>query len=58
MLIALGAIWFIHFYFGIRWRFLVPSLFIVTGTLMLVARMAIVPEIRKTGATLHSSNPE
>jgi hypothetical protein len=58
LLIALGVTWFLHFHFGVRWRFLAPSLFIVTGALMLVARMPTVPEIRQSGPAPDTSNPE
>ena len=58
LLITLGVAWFLHFHFGVRWRFLAPSLFIATGMLMLVARMAAVPAIRKNGPAPETSNPE
>ena len=58
LLIALGAAWFLHFHFGVRWRILAPSLFITAGVLMLVARMAAVPAYRKGSPTPDSSNPE
>lgn len=58
LLIALGVTWFLHFHFGVRWRFLAPSLFIAAGMLMLVARMATVPAVRKSGPTPSTSNPE
>lgn len=58
LLIALGATWFLHFHFGVRWRFLAPSLFIAAGILMLVARMAAVPAIRKHGPAQETSSPE
>ena len=48
LLIALGAAWLLHFQFGARWRILVPVLFIVAGALMLLARLAIVPEARRS----------
>lgn len=54
LLIALGATWMLHFYFGVRWRILAPSLFIVTGVLMLVARVASVPESRRNGPVAKS----
>ena len=56
LLIALGAAWLLHFHFGVRWRILAPSLFIVTGGLMLVARLAIVPESRRN-APLAKATP-
>lgn len=50
LLIALGAAWLLHFHFDARWRILAPSLFIITGGLMLVARLAIVPESRRNAS--------
>jgi hypothetical protein len=58
LLIVLGVIWFLHFHFGAHWRFLAPSLFIVTGALMLLARMAAVPETRSNAPTSDISSPE
>jgi hypothetical protein len=57
LLIALGVTWFLHFRFGIHWRFLAPSLFIVTGALMLAARMAAIPDVRRSGPPTDTSNP-
>lgn len=58
LLIALGVAWLLHFNFGVRWRFLAPCLFIVTGALMLVARLAAVPEIRGNAPASDTANPE
>lgn len=46
LLIALGITWLLHFHYGVRWRFLVPALFIVAGLLMLIARFRAIPEKR------------
>src|SRR4051794_37785142 len=46
LLIAVGLTWLLHFHYGIRWRFLAPSLAIVAGALMLVARSTAIPESR------------
>jgi hypothetical protein len=58
LLIAFGVTWFLHFHFGVHWRFLVPCLFIVAGALMLVARMAVIPGNRSINPTPNTSNPE
>jgi hypothetical protein len=58
LLIAMGVTWFLHFQFGVRWHFLAPSLFIVTGTLMLGSRMASIPEVRKRGSSPDPAKPE
>ena len=57
-LIAAGVTKFLHYHFGRRRRFLAPGLFIVTGTLMLVARMEAIPEIRSGDPAPNPSNPE
>lgn len=46
LLIVLGVAWLLHFHYGLQWRFLLPSLFIATGALMLVARTSAIPEFR------------
>ena len=58
LLIALGVTWLLHFHFGVHWRFLAPCLFIVTGALLLVARMAAVPEIRSNAPAPDTSSPK
>ena len=58
LLIALGVAWFLRFHFGVHWRILAPSLFIVMGVSMLVARTAAIPRIRRSGPTTDTSNPE
>ena len=49
LLIALGVMWFLHFHYWVQWRYLAPLLFIIIGLLMLVARMAVIPESRGSG---------
>lgn len=46
LLIAIGLAWFLHFYYGWRWRHLAPALCIVAGVLMLIARHRSIPEMR------------
>lgn len=58
LLIAMGITWFLHFQYGVRWRFLAPSLFIAAGSLMLVSRMAAIPENRKRGTAQDIAKPE
>jgi hypothetical protein len=58
LLIALGATWFLHFHFGVRRRFLAPSLFIAAGMPMLLARTATVHVVRKSGPPPSTLNPE
>jgi hypothetical protein len=45
LLIAIGLAWLLHFYAGVRWRFLGPGLCIVAGLLMLFARVDAIPEV-------------
>ena len=52
LLIALGVTWFLHFHYWIQWRYLAPAVLIVAGTLMLIARMAIIPETRNRGVAI------
>ena len=47
LLIALGVTWFLHFHYWIQWRYLAPGVLIVAGALMLIARMAIIPDTRR-----------
>ena len=44
LLVAIGVAWLLHFHFDVRWRFLAPGLCIVAGVLMLIARIAAIPE--------------
>ena len=48
LLVAVGVAWFLHFYYGWRWRHLGPGLCIVAGLLMLIARHPSIPEMRPT----------
>ena len=48
MLIALGVAWWLHFYYYIHWRYLGPSLVIIVGGLMLLARLPSLPDRRNT----------
>ena len=57
LLIALGMMWFLHFHYWVQWRYLAPLLFIIVGLLMLVARMAIIPEFRNRGSVVASDPP-
>jgi len=47
LLIALGGAWYLHFRYGMHWRYLVPVLFIVAGVLLLVARLPAIPDVRR-----------
>ena len=47
LLIALGVTWFLHFYFWVQWRYLAPGVLIVAGVLMLIARLARIPDSRR-----------
>ena|SRR5258708_7922727 len=58
LLIAIGITWLLHFYVGVRWRFLGPSLCIVAGLLMLVARADAIPETRMRGLLSDNSKPD
>jgi hypothetical protein len=46
-LIAAGIAWIAHFEFAVRWRMLAPSMLIVVGCLLLVARLPSIPERRE-----------
>ena len=48
LLIALGIAWWLHFYYRVHWRYLLPSLVIIVGALMLAARLPRIPERRGT----------
>ena len=48
MLIALGVAWWLHFYYYIDWRYLGPSLVIIVGGLMLLARLPSLPDRRNS----------
>jgi drug/metabolite transporter (DMT)-like permease len=43
-LMATGAAWALHEFQRIDWRYLIPALLVVLGTLMLVARRPGIPE--------------
>ena len=43
-LMATGAAWALHEFQRVEWKFLVPALLVVLGTLMLVARNPNIPE--------------
>lgn len=43
-LMATGAAWALHEFQRVEWKFLVPALLVVLGTLMLVARNPSIPE--------------
>jgi hypothetical protein len=58
LLIAIGLTWLLHFYAGVRWRFLAPGLCIIAGLLMLLARADSIPEVRAGRALSDNSNPE
>jgi hypothetical protein len=45
-LITIGAMWWLHDAYRLRWSLLVPILLIVIGVLMLVARRPGVPDRR------------
>ena len=46
VLIALGIAWWLHFYYYVHWRYLAPSLVIIVGGLMLLARLPSLPDRR------------
>ena len=58
LLIAIGVTWLLHFYVGVRWRFLAPSLCIIAGILMLIARADSIPEMRGRRALSDNSKPD
>jgi len=43
-LMATGAAWALHNFQRVDWKYLIPALLIVLGTLMLVARNPGIPE--------------
>jgi len=45
-LIAIGIAWLLHDRYDTQWRFIVPVMLVVLGTLMLIARSPRVPERR------------
>lgn len=49
LLIALGTAWWLHFYYYVQWSYLAPSLVILTGALMLAARLPNLPARRGQG---------
>ena len=57
LLVAIGITWLLHFYVGVRWRFLAPSLCIVAGLLMLLARSDAIPESRAVAVPRDDHNP-
>ena len=57
LLVALGVTWFLHFRIDVQWRFLAPSLFIVTGALMLASRSSSIPESRRPRAPAERPEP-
>jgi len=58
LLIAIGIVWLLHFYAGMRWRFLAPALCIVAGLLMLVERASAIPETRSRAMISDRSKPD
>ena len=50
-LVAVGIVWFIHDRYGASWRLIVPTMLVVLGALMLLARSRRVPERRAAGRT-------
>ena len=48
LLIALGIVWFLHFYYYVYWRYLAPSVVIILGALLLAARAPGIAESRST----------
>jgi hypothetical protein len=58
LLIAVGLAWLLHFYVGVRWRFLGPGLCIVAGVLMLIARSDAVPDGRAPKLLRNESKPD
>ena len=58
LLMAIGVTWLLHFHVGVRWRFLAPSLCIIAGLLMLIARADAIPEMRGGRALSDNSKPE
>src|SRR5258706_13413985 len=58
LLIALGLTWLLHFYIGVRWRYLGPGLCIVAGTLMLIARSSAIPEMTAGRTNASDTNPD
>ena len=49
-LIAIGIAWFMHDRYGTHWRYIVPTMLVLLGALMLIARSAKVPERRSSAS--------
>lgn len=56
LLILAGALYFLHQYYNLGWRFMVPIMLVAAGTMMLVARSPAIPESR-LGRRHDSSDP-
>ena len=46
-LILAGGLYFLHQYYYLGWRFIIPILLVAAGSLMLVARSPAIPESRR-----------
>ena len=51
LLIAAGIAMYLHQHQGFDWRILVPSMLILAGLLLLVARSGVLPEARRNAKT-------
>lgn len=49
LLILAGAMSFLHHYYYVGWRFIIPVMLIAAGMMMLVARSASIPVSRNLG---------
>ena len=52
-LIAMGIAWLLHDQYWVHWRIIVPTMLVLLGVLMLVARSPKIPDRRMPGDRPH-----
>lgn len=57
LLIALGLAWLLHFHYYVHWRYVAPTLVIIMGALLLVARIPQIPDRRGGRQTTPTDAP-